>query len=115
MNVPRVAMDIHQLPYGRATLYKWTLIRISMDVQHDIRGRPPVSIWTYNVCRARPPVTIWSYSITSTDVHQFLYGRRTLIVWTYNMTSQDVNQFLYGRTTCDRGHPPVSIRMYNIT
>ena len=38
-----MAVDVHQLLYGRTTLHKWTSISFSKDVQHNICVRPPVS------------------------------------------------------------------------
>ena len=68
MDVQRLAVDVHQLIYGRAILHKWMFISFSMDAKHDIHGRPPVSLWTYKSGRGRPPVTIWTFNITSVDV-----------------------------------------------
>ena len=122
MNVQCVAMDVHQLLYGRITLHEWTSISFYMDVLHDIRGRPRVSIWTYNMW----PWTSVSYYM---DVQHYISGRPSVSLWTYYTTSLDVPQFLYGRTTCGRGRPcyymdvphyisgrqSVSLRTYNIT
>ena len=131
MNVQCVAMDVHQLLYGRITLHKWTSISFCMDVLHDIRGRPRVSIWTYNMwpwtsvsyymdvqhyISGHPSVSLWTYYTTSlvvprfymdvqhvaVGVHQLLYGRTTLHKWTSISFSKDVQHNICGR-------PPVSI------
>ena len=131
MNVQRVAMDVHQLLYGRTTLHKWTSTSYYMDAQPYIRGRPPVSIWTYIVrpwtstsyCKdvhhnihGRPSVSIWTYNVwpwTSIsyymDVQYYISGCSSVSLWTYNMTSVDAAQFIYGRTTCGRGRLPFTI------
>ena len=117
MDVQRLAVDVHQLIYGRAILHKWTFISFSMDVQHDIRGRPPVSLWTYKVW-SRTSTTYYmnvqhfisgcpSVSLRVVmDVHQLLYGRTKLHKWTsisfcmdVQRVAVDVHQLLYGCPT----------------
>ena len=101
---------------------QWTSSSFYMGEQHDIRGRPSVSVWTYN----KRPWTNNSYCMdvhmTSLDVHQFLYRRRTcdrgrpsVSIWTYNIRFVDKHQFLYRRLICDSEGPPVSIQTYNMT
>ena len=128
MDVQRLAVDVHQLLYGRAILHKWTFISFSMDVQHDISGRRPVYLWTYNVWPW--PSTIYYMDVNgiyiqrlAVDVHQLLYGRAILHKCTFISFSMDVQhdisgrppQFLYGRTTCGRGRLPFIIWTYNIS
>ena len=55
-----------------------------LSFYHDIRRRPPVSIWTYNVW----PCTSTSYYM---DVQHFISGRPSVSLWTYDMTSVDVH------------------------
>ena len=127
MDVQGVAVDVHQLLYRRPTLHKWTSISFSMNVLHDIRGRPRVSIWAYNMwpwtstsyymdvqsyIRGRPPVSIWTYNMwswTSTtycmNVQHFISGCPSVSSWTYDITSMDVDQFLYERSTYGHGRP----------
>ena len=103
-----MAMDVRQLLYGRKTLHKWTSISFSIDVLHHILGRPPVSIWTYNV---------WPWTSTSyyMDVPHYISERQSVSLRTYKITSVDVHLFLYERTMCGHGCPPVTILTYNIT
>ena len=44
MDVQRVAVAVHHLLYGRTTFHKCMSISFPMDERHDIRGRPSVSI-----------------------------------------------------------------------
>ena len=107
MDVQHVAMDVRQLLYGCTTLHKWTSISFSMDVLHDILGRPPV-LWTNNV---------WPWTSTSyyMDVPHYISGRQSVSLRTYNITSVDVHLFLYERTMCGHGCPPVTIWTYKWT
>ena len=117
-----MAVDVHQLLYRRPTLHKWTSISFSMNVLHDIRGRPRVSIWTYNMwpwtstsyymdvqsyIRGRPPVSIWTYNLTSVDVHHLLYERTTFHKWISISFFMDVRHYIHGRR-------PVSIWTFNV-
>ena len=108
MDVQRLAVEVHQLLYGRAILHKSTFISSPKDVQHDINGRPPISLWTYNV---------WSRTSTiyCMDVQHFINGCPSVSPWTYDITSMDFDQFLYGCTTSGHGRPPVTIWTYKIT
>ena len=78
MDVHRVAMEVHQLLYGRTTLHKWMSISFSMGALHDIRGRPGVSLWTYSV---------WPWMSTRyyMDVQHNIHGRSSVSIWTYNV------------------------------
>ena len=68
------SMDVFQYERTKATS---DVNLFYMDVQHDIRGRQPVSISQYY------------------------------------MTTVDVYQFLYGRKSCDRGRSQVSLWTYS--
>ena len=112
MDVQRLAVDVHQLLYGRAILHKSTFISFSMDVQHDISGRRPVYLWTYNVWQW--PSTIYYMDVNgiyvqrlAVDVYQLLYGRAILHKWTLISFSMDVQHDISGR-------PPVSLWTYNV-
>ena len=93
MDVQRLSVDVDQLLYGRTILHKWTFISFSMDVQHDISGRLPVPLWTYNVWPW--PSTIYYMYVqhfisvcpyVPMDVRHDIRGRPPVSTWTYKIT-----------------------------
>ena len=87
-----------------------------MDAHPYISRRPPVSIWTYNVrpwastsyykdvqhnIHGRPSVSIWTSISCYMDVQYYISGRSSVSLWTYNMTSVDAP-------------PPESLWAYNV-
>ena len=102
LDIQRAAEDIHQDQYGCTTLDAWTFISLSVDKRHDIRGRPPLSSWTYNV---------WPWMTTSSDM-DVQNGVSSVSLWTfmYNITSVDVHQVLYEpKIVVINGHKSVSL------
>ena len=119
------SVDVHQFIYGRITFGRGrppvTICNITstdvhqffitstsyyMVVQHNIRGRPPVSLWMYNVwpwtytsyymvvqlnIRRCPPVSLWTYNVwPRTSINYYMDIQRLAGV---------VHQVLYGCTT----------------
>ena len=78
-----------------------------MDVQHDIPGRQPVTLWTYDM---------WPWSSTSfyMDVQHYIAGRPSASVWTSNMRLWTSTRFYMDIKNDIGGPPPASIWAYNI-
>ena len=82
----RTSVDVHQLSYGRSSVFKMTSVSFHIDVHQYLSRRPSAFMRT----SIRTSVDIHQLS---RDIHKNLFRLPSAYIWTFISTSVDIHQF----------------------